>query len=100
MLTLNMGYKLPMLIGFSSLPIRCATIVLLIQFWSNTYALIATQLLDGVGDGVVKMASVVVTRALTQETGHFGLAMGLVQVADNLGGSCSNLVGGYLVTAS
>ena len=98
MIEMNLGYKLPMFIGFGALSVRCTTLVLLLYFFPNTYALIATQLIDGIGDGVVHMSYVVVTQALTQETGHFGMAMGLVQVADNLGNSISNLLGGYLVT--
>ena len=98
LLQLNMGYKLPMLVGFGALPIRCALIVLLIKFWPNAYALILTQVLDGVGDGVYKLSLVIVTRALTLEMGNFGLAIGMVQVAENIGASFSNIVAGYFVT--
>ena len=51
------GYRLPVFIGFGSLPVRCGVILALVYAWPNPYALIATQIIDGVGAGASRLPS-------------------------------------------
>ena len=90
-------YHMPVAIGFGSLPIRCGTILVLIYAWPKPYALIATQVLDGVGAGVYGLAQITVTRALTQGTGRYSTTLGLIMASHAAGAALSNLIAGYVV---
>ena len=50
-------YRTPVFLGFGSLPVRCGVILALVYAWPNPYALIATQIIDGVGAGASRLPS-------------------------------------------
>uniref|UniRef100_A0A7S0CGF3 Major facilitator superfamily (MFS) profile domain-containing protein n=1 Tax=Proboscia inermis TaxID=420281 RepID=A0A7S0CGF3_9STRA len=96
---LKAGYRInvPVFIGFASLPIRITSIVALAYFWPNPYALIATQVFDGIGAGVFGLAAMQITMLLTQGTGRFGVVFSLINATGLFGGAMSNLISGYIV---
>lgn len=89
------GRKPVFLIGFAVLPIRG----LLYTTTTNPYALVAIQILDGVGAGIFGVVSVLVVADLTRGTGRFNLTLGVVATATALGAALSNAVSGYVVKA-
>ena len=100
MLDRGYSYRAPVLLGFGSLPVRCGVILALVYAWPNPYALIATQVIDGVGAGVYGLAQITITRALTQGTGRFGATLGLMIASHACGAAASNLIAGYVVDAT
>ncbi len=89
------GRKPTFLIGFAVLPIRG----LLYTMTTNPYALVAIQVLDGVGAGIFGVVSILVVADLTRGTGRFNLTQGMIATATALGAALSNGVGGYVVKA-
>ena len=80
-------------IGFSVLPIRGV----LYTLTADPIALIAVQVLDGVGAGIFGVASVLVVADLTRGTGRFNLTNGAIGTATSLGASLSHVVSGLIV---
>ena len=87
------GRKPLLLIAFTVLPIRG----LLYTFTDNVTALVAIQILDGVGAGIFGVVSVLVIADLTEGTGRFNLALGAVTTAVGIGASLSQAIAGSLV---
>eukprot|EP00588_Corethron_pennatum_P001557 CAMPEP_0194284228 /NCGR_PEP_ID=MMETSP0169-20130528/27084_1 /TAXON_ID=218684 /ORGANISM="Corethron pennatum, Strain L29A3" /LENGTH=541 /DNA_ID=CAMNT_0039029993 /DNA_START=234 /DNA_END=1856 /DNA_ORIENTATION=- len=92
--------NIPILIGFGSQALRIGLILVLSYYWPNEYALIATQLLDGLGAGVNGLATMLVTKFLTVGTNKFGLVFSVVNMSGFCGGALSNLISGFIVTAT
>jgi len=91
-------YKLPLIVGYvSAVPARCCIIVVLLQYWPDYYALMATQFLDGIGAGTFGLSLPTVSRALTVGTGRFSFTLGVVATSHMVGAALSNLIGGYIV---
>ncbi len=87
------GRKWVLMIGFSVLPIRGV----LYTLTADPIALIAVQILDGVGAGIFGVASVLVVADLTRGTGRFNLTNGAIGTATSLGASLSHVVSGLIV---
>jgi predicted MFS family arabinose efflux permease len=87
------GRKPLLLIAFTVLPIRG----LLYTLTDNVTALVAIQILDGVGAGIFGVVSVLVIADLTEGTGRFNLALGAVTTAVGIGASLSQAIAGGLV---
>jgi MFS family permease len=87
------GRKPLLLIAFIVLPIRG----LLYTLTDNVPALVAIQILDGVGAGIFGVVSVLVIADLTEGTGRFNLALGAVTTAVGIGASLSQAIAGGLV---
>jgi len=83
------------LFGFLSLPIRG---VLISLFPNNLSVLLATEILDGIGDGTYGVMHQVVTRDLTAGTGRFNVVLGMVTTCHIAGAATSNLVGEHLAS--
>jgi len=95
------GYNFMVCVGYASIPLRCAAIVLTSEFASkNMWGLVATQILDGVGAGCFGLSHVLVTRALTEGTGRFNVAIGFMVASHGLGSALSNVIGGVLADES
>ena len=62
----KIGSKKVFVIGFSFIPIRGTMIVILLKFLPNAYALLATQILDGVAGGIFGVTAVIVAEDLTR----------------------------------
>ena len=87
------GRKPLLLIAFMVLPIRG----LLYTLTDNVTALVAIQILDGVGAGIFGVVSVLVIADLTEGSGRFNLALGAVTTAVGIGASLSQAIAGSLV---
>jgi len=89
------GRKPIFLVGFAVLPIRGV----LYTLTDDPYALIAIQLLDGVGAGIFGALFFIVVADLTKGTGHYNLAQGASGSCWGLGAALSNFVAGFIVNA-
>ena len=87
------GRKPLLLIAFTVLPVRG----LLYTLADNVTALLAIQILDGVGAGIFGVVSVLVIADLTEGSGRFNLALGAVTTAVGIGASLSQAIAGGLV---
>jgi predicted MFS family arabinose efflux permease len=87
------GRKRLLLIAFGVLPIRGV----LYTLTHNTDALIAIQILDGVGAGIFGVVSVLVIADLTEGTGRFNLSLGAISTAVGIGASLSQVIAGSIV---
>jgi MFS family permease len=87
------GRKPLLLIAFGVLPIRAV----LYTLTSNTVALVAIQILDGVGAGIFGVVSVLVIADLTQGTGRFNITLGAISTAVGIGAALSQTIAGTIV---
>ena len=87
------GRKPLLLMAFAALPIRGV----LYTFTDNAGALIAIQILDGVGAGIFNVVSVLVIADLTRGTGRFNLTLGAISTAVGIGASLSQVIAGSIV---
>ena len=87
------GRKPLLLIAFGVLPIRGV----LYTLTSNTDLLVAIQILDGIGAGILGVVSVLVIADLTQCTGRFNLTLGAINAAVGIGASLSQVIAGSIV---
>jgi MFS family permease len=87
------GRKPLLLIAFGALPIRAV----LYTLTSRAGALIAIQVLDGVGAGIFGVVSVLVIADLTQGSGRFNLTLGAISTAVGIGASLSQVIAGSIV---
>ena len=89
------GRKAIFLVGFAALPVRG----LLFAVTDSRDALIAIQLLDGVGAGIFGALFFVVVADLTEGTGRYNLALGAAGACWGLGAALSNAVAGWIAGA-
>src|ERR1039457_4327840 len=87
------GRKPLLLIAFGVLPVRAV----LYTLTDNTVALVAIQLLDGIGAGIFGVVSVLVIADLTQGSGRFNLTLGAISTAVGIGASLSQVIAGSIV---
>ncbi|HEX2791125.1 MAG TPA: MFS transporter [Steroidobacteraceae bacterium] len=87
------GRKPLLLIAFGVLPIRA----ILYTLTGNTLALVAIQLLDGVGAGIFGVVSVLVIADLTKGSGRFNLTLGAISTAVGIGAALSQTIAGMIV---
>jgi len=87
------GRKKLFLAGFAALPLRG----LLFAGVSQAGALLAIQVLDGVGAGIFGALFPIVVADLTRGTGRYNLALGAASACFGLGAACSNAVAGVVV---
>jgi predicted MFS family arabinose efflux permease len=87
------GRKPLLLIAFGVLPIRG----ILYTLTNSASALIAIQVLDGVGAAIFGVVSVLVMADLTQGTGRLNLTLGAVITAVGIGAALSQSIAGGIV---
>jgi MFS family permease len=87
------GRKPLLLIAFGVLPIRAV----LYTLTSNTVALVAIQVLDGVGAGIFGVVSILVIADLTRGSGRFNITLGAIATAVGIGASLSQTIAGAIV---
>jgi len=87
------GRKPLLLIAFGVLPVRA----LLYTLTDNTVALVAIQVLDGIGAGIFGVVSVLVIADLTQGSGRFNLTLGAISTAVGIGAALSQTIAGTIV---
>jgi MFS family permease len=88
----NRGRRPLLLIGLGALPVRA----LLFALFSEPQAILAFQVLDGVSGAVVGVLTALVVADLTNGTGRFNLAQGLVGTASGVGASLSTALFGVI----
>jgi MFS family permease len=86
------GRRPLLLIGFSVLPVRA----LLFEMTTDPIILAAVQALDGISGAVLGALQALIIADLTNGTGRFNLAQGLVGVASGLGASVSTTLFGLI----
>ncbi len=91
----GIGRKPIFLVALATLPVRGV----LFSFTTSPYGVVAIQLLDGLAAGIFGVLSVIIAADLTRGTGRFNLVQGIVALAVGIGGSLSNVIGGYIVQA-
>ena len=84
------------LAGFAVLPVRGLLYVLA----DSPAALLALQLLDGLGAGIFGVMLTLMISDLTRGSGHFNFALGLGATCVGLGAALSNLLGGAVAHAA
>jgi predicted MFS family arabinose efflux permease len=87
------GRKPLLLIAFGVLPVRAV----LYTLTHHTVALVAIQILDGVGAGIFGVVSVLVIADLTRGTGRFNLTLGAISTAVGVGAALSQTIAGSIV---
>jgi MFS family permease len=87
------GRKPLLLMAFGVLPVRAV----LYTLTSNTVALVAIQILDGVGAGIFGVVSVLVIADLTQGSGRFNVTLGTIGTAVGTGAALSQTIAGTIV---
>ena len=87
------GRKPLLLIAFGALPIRGV----LYTLTTNTGALVAIQILDGVAAGIFGVVSVLVIADLTRGSGRFNFTLGAIGTAVGIGASLSQVIAGSIV---
>lgn len=87
------GRKPLLLIAFGELPVRAV----LYTLTDNTVALVAIQILDGMGAGIFVEVSVLVIADLTQGSGRFNLTLGAISTAVGIGAALSQTIAGSIV---
>ncbi|SHK07377.1 Predicted arabinose efflux permease, MFS family [Roseomonas rosea] len=87
------GRRPLLLAAFAALALRGV----LYTLWDNTAWLIAVQLLDGVGAGLIGALFPVVIADLTRGSGHFAAAQGVVGTVHGVGGVLSAGLAGQMV---
>jgi MFS family permease len=90
------GRKPMFLAGFAVLPLRG----LLFALADNPYAVVAIQILDGVGAGIFGALFYIVVSDFTRGTGRFNLALGATAASWGLGAALSNGVAGMIVNGA
>ncbi len=86
------GRRPLLLIGFGALPIRA----LLFTLISNPLLLVGFQVLDGISGTILGVLTALVVADLTNGTGRFNLAQGIIGTATGIGGSLSTTLSGLL----
>lgn len=87
------GRKPLLLIAFGVLPVRAVLYTVTV----SKSALVAIQILDGVGAGIFGVVSILVIADLTQGSGRFNLTLGAITTAVGIGASLSQVIAGSIV---
>jgi MFS family permease len=91
-LAVSWGRRPVLLLGFAVLPLRGA----LLAFTNDPYMIVAVQLLDGISGAVMGIVIPLALADVSQGTGRFNFAQGLVGSAIGVGAALSTTAAGYL----
>ncbi|MEX6505378.1 MFS transporter [Jiella sp. M17.18] len=86
------GYYYVLLAALVALPIRGA----LAGLWSNPYAFVPVQMLDGVGAGVLGFAVPGLVAEIMRGSGRVNVSLGAVMTVQGIGASLSPAIGGFV----
>ena len=84
------GYGWLFLLALLALPLRGA----IAGLWASPWNIIPVQMLDGVGAGLLGVATPGIMARLLQGSGHINMGLGLVLTIQGVGASLSNTYGG------
>jgi MFS family permease len=87
------GRKPLLLIAFTVLPMRA----FLYTLTSNPFAIIAIQLLDGVGAGITIVLTSIIAADLAEGTGRYNFTRSVILFTQGIGMALSNLLAGWLI---
>jgi hypothetical protein len=88
------GRKPLLIVAFAAAPLRSALCVM----FDQPSSLLAIQVLDGLGGGLLDILIPLVLADIMRGTGHYSLARGILGAIQGMGGSFSQFVGGAIVT--
>jgi MFS family permease len=89
------GYRLVLLLALAALPIR-GVIAAAAVYHGAAWALIPVQVLDGVGAGLLGVATPGLVARILAGSGRFNLGLGFAMTAQGIGASLSTLLGGVV----
>ncbi len=84
-----------LLLGFAMVPLHAGVLALV----GGAYAVIAAQLLDGMGGAMFGVLQPLVAADITRGTNRFNLSLGVLGLAAGLGATVSSMVGGRIASA-
>ncbi|WP_018387389.1 MFS transporter [Ancylobacter sp. FA202] len=89
------GYRLVLLLALAALPIR-GVIAAAAVYYGAAWALVPVQVLDGVGAGLLGVATPGLVARILAGSGRFNLGLGFAMTAQGIGASLSTLLGGVV----
>jgi len=89
------GRRPVLLLGFAAVPLHAG----LLAVSGGAWAVIALELLDGMGAAMFGTLQPLVARDLSRDGSHFNLSLGVLGLAAGLGGTLSNTLGGRIASA-
>ncbi|WP_371347361.1 MFS transporter [Ancylobacter sp. IITR112] len=89
------GYRLVLLLALAALPVR-GVIAALAVHYGAAWALVPVQVLDGVGAGLLGVATPGLVARLLAGSGRFNLGLGFAMTAQGIGAALSTLLGGVV----
>uniref|UniRef100_A0A7S0Q2F5 Major facilitator superfamily (MFS) profile domain-containing protein n=1 Tax=Coccolithus braarudii TaxID=221442 RepID=A0A7S0Q2F5_9EUKA len=94
------SYKTLLLLAILILPIRCSMLAFLTMFAPNEFALVSTQIFEGVGAGIYDTLMPLVVKRLVEGTGHYGFTYGFILTCWRIGHALSVLLGEFILKES
>jgi len=89
------GYRLVLLLALGALPVR-GLIAAAAFHWELPWGLVPVQVLDGVGAGLLGVATPGIVARILAGTGRFNAGLGIVMTAQGVGASLSTLLAGMV----
>ena len=90
------GYGLLFTLALLALPVRGC----IAGLWADPWNILPVQILDGVGAGLLGVATPGLVARILQGSGHVNMGLGLVLTLQGIGASFSNTYGGFSPTTS
>lgn len=84
------GYGVLFFIALLVLPVRG----LVAGFYSSAWSIVPVQVLDGMGNGLMGVATPGIVARVLRGTGHVNLGLGVVLTLKEIGAACSSTYGG------
>ncbi len=88
------GYWILLVIALIALPIRG----LIAGYWQHPFALVPVQILDGVGAGLLGVATPGLVAQILRGSGHINLGLGAVMTIQGIGAALSPSIAGIVAT--
>lgn len=92
------GYRLVLLLALAALPVRGAVAAAAVHYGAF-WPLVPVQLLDGVGAGLLGVATPGLVARILAGSGRFNLGLGFAMTAQGIGAALSTLLGGTVAQA-
>ena len=89
------GYRLVLLMALAALPLRGIIAAAAAQ-WDLSIALFPVQMLDGVGAGLLGVATPGIVARILQGSGRFNVGLGMVMTAQGVGAALSTTLAGFV----
>jgi len=97
--TQRYGRKPTFLIALLAVPLRCGAILLLSAFTESQYALLATQVLDGVSAAFFDVTTFIIMADLTEGSGRFNISFAFMRAVHGIGTAVSQKLGPAIVAS-